>query len=656
MAGFSLPISRPPASGLGGYGLSQAHEMVKDVYDLVDDRLQRAVSDANEMRLQATETIDALRNADLNLTIPDPPPPPDIDGDYTITPITATPPERPIIEDIAFVLPERPTYVDIPEPTVVDIPEFVSPVVGVSLPTAPTLGSLPSEPAAPPIDTVSIDVPTPTLVMPELPTLSDVDVPDFDYSTLPVLNATIPELDLPSLSVSFNWQEPDYRPVVIDDVVSKIRELWSGRLGIPQYLENAMWERAVEREDIAAEREIGSVVNDYSARGFTVPPGVMGKRLDDLRSEHARRRSAVTRDITIEVAKIHVENVRFAVTQGLAAENVYYNIHQNAAQRLFEAERARVESQISVHNALVTSFNAKVQLFQAQISSYTTRLQAMIDVYKARVQGAVAKNELNSQRVQIYSTQIQAMNATVGLYEAQIRAAATKLDAVRNKVEIYRAQIQAYAERLNAARLPFEIYKTQVDAETAKYGIIDAEARAYSALVSGRVSQAEVQTKYAELKGLINDQKVKEYSANIDAEKARMQGQMQEIQAVTDVYRADIARYEAETRRDSSLTELQINAQQTKERILVAFYESQIKTYETRMRLITERTAQAIEAIKSAGSIASTLAAGAMAGINVGASLSGSAQTSGSGNSSYNESLSFQQGVNESMSTSTSIE
>lgn len=650
---FTLPTGVPPTTGLGGYGILHAQGVVDQVQDFVTDRISDAVRDAETMRQQAMDSIEQLTALDFQLDLPDPPPAPDLTSTIQLTDTEISPIELQDLGDIQFVPPAEPELTLV-TPTVPEaVPLFSTRYSSFNLPSAPSIpatGNMPTEPTL-----TDVAMPTaPVLTFPSVPTLSDYNIPEFNEAMIEEFAENAPEFVDSPLAAVFNWSEPQYVTEILSEVEDKLRDMWNGRLGIPPEVENAMWLRATEREELTAQRNIASAFTEFSNRGFTMPPGTLAQRTDQMRDEYNRQAAGLNREITIEVAKIHVENVRFAVTQGVAVETLYYSIFANATNRLFEAEKARVEQQLAVYNAMVSVFNAKVSLYSTRITAYNARIAVVLDTYKARLQAEAIRADLNKLKVEVFTAQLNAVSVRVGVYEAQVRAAATQMDIGRNRIEIYRASIQAYAEKINAARVPFELYKTLVDAESAKTQFVNAEVAAYSAMIAGKTANSEIALKYSELEQNVNDTRIRLYGAQIEAEKASMQGQLGRIQAMADVYKADVSRFEAETRREVSQAELAVSTQQGQQRIEISRYEALIKVYETRMKLINERMGQVMEAIKAAGTITSTMASGAMAGINIGASLSGSGQTVGSGSSSYNESLSFQQGVSESISMSKS--
>jgi hypothetical protein len=79
----------------------------------------------------------------------------------------------------------------------------------------------------------------------------------------------------------------------------------------------------------------------------------------------------------------------------------------------------------------------------------------------------------------------------------------------------------------------------------------------------------------------------------------------------------------------------------------LAIYETEVRRYIAEMEQMIRTASLQLEAIKSAGQTASTLAAGAMAGISIGASISGNGAVSatGSGSTTLSKSKSYGIGV-----------
>jgi hypothetical protein len=618
---------------------AEAYDIVRNVEDVVGDRIASASTVASQLTTSALSTINALGGTNLSFDAGGLPPPPSIDAeinaDFNLPSITPT-----TFGQITSQVPSLPQLGDVPDIPDLNLPEFISSISSLNIPTPPAWSAPSAAPTEPSIG--DVDVPSiPTLTMPTLPALADITVPSFSGLTLPVFSATAPEFVGTPLVGVLQWAEPTYQPEIIDEVVEQLRRLWSGGSGIPAAVEQAMWARASEREDMTASREIDSVSEEFSMRGFTTPPGMQAARVDQLRQDLTVKKLGLNRELTIQIAQWQVENVRFACTQAVAAENVFVNVFLNQAQRLFDAARTQLETQVNIYNAQVSLFNARMNGYQISAQVFNTLVQselAKIEVFKAEVEAEVARGQVNTQKVQAYSASVDAIKAQTDVYRTQMQGAEIQSNVLRNKIEVFKARVQAYAEQIAAQKTKFDAYESQVKGEAAKAGIIDAEARAYAALIQGKSAIADISTKRAEVAIDKNRVLIQGYVANLDKEKANIQSQLAVIQANAQAYIADTQRYSAVAQAEGSKAQVLVTAKEAELRTNVAFYQAQVQAYLGNMEQLIRKAALAVDALKAAGSISSTLAAGAMAGVHVGATLSGSGGVTASGQESYSKS------------------
>jgi len=610
----------------------QAYNSVENVDQIVSRRISDASSTSQDLRSTALGTLSALQGVNFNFNAGPPPSPPDIalniDVPIDLPSITPT-----SFGTITSTMPGRPGLDGTPSVSPLNIPDFRSSINSLNIPgpppwTAP--GAAPERPTTG--DVVLPD--SPLLVMPQMPALVEINVPSFGGLTLPTFSASAPEFEATALPGILQWSEPTYHPEILDEVLGVIRTLWSGGSGIPPAVEQAMIERALSREDMIANREIDSVAEEFSLRGFTMPTGMQAARTDQMRQDLALKKLSLNRELTIKFAEWQIENIRFGVQQAIAAENVLVNIFLNSAQRIFEAAKFQIESQLNIYNAQVTLFNARMNGYQIEASVFDTLVKAelsKIEVFKAEIEAEVARGQINEQKVRTYTAQIQALQTEVEIYKARMQGAQVQSDVIRNQIEAYKADVQAYGERIQADKVRFDAYESQVKGEAAKAGIIDAEARAYAALVQGKSSAADIDVKRAELIIQKNRSLVEAYIADLDAEKVRIQSQSAVIQSGAQAYIADTQRFAAQAQAETTKAQVQVAAKEAELRTNVSFYQAQVQAYIGNMEQLIRQAGLVIDALKAAGQISSTLAAGAMAGVHVGATLTGSGAVSASG-------------------------
>ena len=621
-----------------------AYSTVEGVNEIVEARINEARQTSQQLQITTMGTINALSNVDLNFNAGEPPAIPNIDPNIDLTlDLPAITPTS--FGEITSQAPDRPPLDAIPDISSFEIPDFESSIASLNIPEAPAWSAPESPPERPAVS--EIDLPAaPDIVLPPLPALSEITIPEFAGVTLPTFDASAPEFEATALPGILQWSEPTYHPVILSEVLDKIRLLWSGGSGIPAAVEAAMVERAMEREDRIAEREIDGVAEEYSLMGFTMPTGMQAARVDRMRQDLAVKKLGLNRDLTIKFAEAQIENVRFGVEQAIAAENVYVNLFLNSAARMFEAAKFQIESKINIYNAQVSLYNARMNGFSIEAQVFNTLVTAelsKIEVFKAQIEAEIARGKVNEQKVAIYTAQVQALSTYIEMYKARMQGASIQSEVVRNQIEAYKADVQAYAERIQADKTKFDAYESQVKGEAAKAGIIDAEARAYAAMVQGKSSMADIEVKRADIYIQKNRALIEGYIADLDAEKMRIQSQTSVIQAGAQAYIADTQRFAAVAGAETAKAQLAVTAKEAELRTNISFYQAQVQAYLGNMEQLIRKASLIIDALKAAGQISSTMAAGAAAGVHVGATLSGGGSVGASGTStdSYQKSDSY---------------
>lgn len=636
-------------AGTNESAYQKAITVVDDVDALVSTRIQDAVTTSASLQATALGAISALQNVNFNYSVGDPPLPPRIDPDIEVTidlpRITPT-----SFGSITPNMPKPPKLDGVPSVDPLDVPDFTPSISSLTIPQPP--GWVP--PGEPPERPETGDVVLPEAPefedMPKPPGLVEIVIPGFAGLDLPTFEPIAPEFEGTALPGILQWSEPEYHTEILDEVLDVIRTLWEGGSGIPPAVEQAMVERALSREDMIANREIDSVAEEFSLRGFTMPTGMQAARVDQMRQDLALKKLSLNRELTIKFAEWQIENIRFGVQQAIAAENVLVNIFLNSAQRMFEAARFQIEAQLNIYNAQVALFNARMNGYQIEAQVFDTRVRAeltKIEVFKAEIEAEVARGQINEQKVRTYITQVQALQTEVEIFKAQMQGAHAESEVIRSQIEAYKADVQAYAERIGAEKVKFDAYESQVKGEAAKAGIIDAEARAYAALVQGKASEADVDIKRAELIIQKNRSLIEAYIADLDVEKTSIQSQTAVMQSGAQAYVADTQRFAAQAQAETAKAQVEVAAKEAELRTNVSFYQAQVQAYIGHMEQLIRQAGLVVDALKAAGQISSTLAAGAMAGVHVGATLSGTAAVSGSGADSFVNSYSKSESKNE---------
>lgn len=216
--------------------------------------------------------------------------------------------------------------------------------------------------------------------------------PDFDARLTALVNRFFPEIE-------------DCLPNTIDDWLCNT--ILNGGTGIPAAVENQIWERSRAREALDALRQTDETVDQFAARGFSLPSGALLNAVARIQDGLSQKVSTHSRDVAIKQAEIEIANIRFAVEQGIRLrlgaleatinylrawlgivnESVDYGTAvSNARLRLYDSSSAYYKALVDAEALILDWGKANAQSFlanQAQFVTLTT------ENTKARVDAAV---------------------------------------------------------------------------------------------------------------------------------------------------------------------------------------------------------------------------------------------------------------------------
>lgn len=578
---------------------------------------------------------------------------PDSPDRPTFSGLTFSPlPDAPATDIAPFVSPAKPDPFDVATPVVNEIP-------------TPTLRDVQPPGAAPTIE--DVDLPeTPDFPLPPVPTLDELDIPDAPELHLDDLIPARPEFDYPDVyendyirntgearAAIFDTVDSEFHQALEDYnmrnpdgglTASRLGEMLQGGTGLPAVVENALFERAFAREDKSAQQAIRQATGQWAARGFTMPGATLLAQVEEAERQNREARSTLNREITIQMHQQEIENLRFAVQQGIAMEGQMFD----QFMRMHDAGRQIADQAFAVTQAI---FDASLQIVRTKIEVYQADLQAQrekiqtelakLEVFRSQLEGERIRGEINQQKIAIYQARLDAVRTGADIFRTEVEAANSKIRAQMSKVEIFNSQIQAYRAELDASKVPFEVFAIQNQAEQSKVDLFEAQVRAYGERV--RAYGTEVQAEAAKV-----DASATQVTAATSAYEARTRAWSSEVGAQTDRISSEARRYEAEIRGYSaelSAEEARVNGEARnfqleieKERARVS---SLLKVADQRIEQLKHATNLGMEATKTGATVYSQLTGSALSAINVSARISQSLNSQTSWSSNYNENASL---------------
>ena len=612
-----------------------ASEYYERPYNLVNTQIAAMSARADDALNTAQQAIDKL----LNIPLPqDGANPPNLDmppSDIPSGPSVQDPSDPTDMQVSSITLPD---FDDIDgllaglDTTIGEIPLYDPPVTAIAIPPKPA-----------PIDTSgapeSPDIVEPAL--PERPSAETVALgellaivpPEFGGLNLPTFDAEAPEFTAVLPNTNLVWTPQAYTSPSLTALQAKIATMLAGGTGLPPVIEQALFDRTRARADVEGERRTQEAFHTYAARGFDMPPGMLVEAVDLVRENNRLDAATTNRDILVQAATWEIENLRFAVTQGIALETQLILIFNGIAERTFLAARLRVESDISLYNSQVTLFGALNAAYTAKAQVYGELIKgelAKLEEYKQRIEAEKLKGQVNEQTVKIFGERIEASKQLIERYKAEMQGVQALSDLNKNRVERYRAETQAYAERMGAEKTRFDAYKTEIEGEAAKTGLLEASSRAYAATVQAFEGKANIRVNLIRARVEAMNSSTQRYVAKLQAERERVNSDTEIVKARLQLFLGKIEKWKVALGDRQSERTLKLQQVESRLRNNIAAFEIYSKQYDSGLtRMIQEMTVR-VEALKTVASATSQIAAGAFSAMHVSASMEGGARVSDS--------------------------
>lgn len=454
-----------------------------------------------------------------------------------------------------------------------------------------------------------------------LPSNPNINVDDF--------NGTHPDPSgITSPSTDFNWTETDYSSTTLDDIAAQISAYFSGGTGIPEPVWEAIWARDNDRENRSGEKLITEINEEWSSRGFQLPQGIQVAQIAEARQQLQSALAGRSRDISIQEATLEIENLKFAVQQGIALENMKGGWYQQAILRSLDAAKFSSQLAIDLFNAEINFYNAQVQTYSIEATVYKVELEAelsKLEVYKTELEGQKLIGDLNLQQVQIYKTRVDALGVNIDHYNATIQALKLGVDIDSARINAYSTEVQAYSEKVKAASLEYQLYETEMKGAKIEADIYATEIQAFSSKVQAYSAQVDASAKNSQIDLSINTQKIEEYNTLLKAYSVQVDAALNELKSEVALFDSQNKAYSVKI--DNEKNRSNVELQTLREEVSYAGLRTQASIAGARSDLEGEKAeaALSVEALKQVAHAESAIAGSALSVVNLSQNMSDSA-------------------------------
>lgn len=516
--------------------------------------------------------------------------------------------------------------------------------------------TLPSRPsglsAIRPTDPTPVTLPTypddPVLVYPDVPTLEELQLP------------AAPSVDVDEIVAEFRTlynQRPEAPNTTLDSdflatldqqyaltgsraqtfigqcpalalICPRLGELLSGdSIGMPVAVEQGLRDRALATEDKAAQQAEKQALEDWAARGFTLPGGALESKLSTIRMQAWDKKTTLNRDIWLESAKLEIENLRFALQQGITLEGQYwdhylklYDMSRTIAATLFDVQYKLVSARIELYKAEVAAWQASADFFKAWLQAELSKLEA----YKAELDAQKIRGDLNRLDVELYKAQLDGTLAQVQVYKTRVDAANSRLQGELARIDVFKTQISAYATEVGAYETEWKAYGQAVQGELGKVEIYKAVSQAYAARVDAYKSGVDAERFKKGFALDVQKLRFESWQQEIEFFKAKLSAEVARIESEVKVYSAKTGLFSAQVQGESAASDVAAKEAGLQVQKYQVDANREMEAARLALQEVLETSRIAVQAMGEIGRVSSQLAAGTLSALNMSASMSSS--------------------------------
>lgn len=306
-------------------------------------------------------------------------------------------------------------------------------------------------------DEQGIDIDPDTLGPP--PTVPDLETdfptppPQAEFQTIDISDLVEPSISnllLPVVSIDPGQNE--YTSNLLSALTAKLlNDVVNGGTGLDPLIEADIWNRNYERDLQNHFDAMDRIADTWAKKGNPLPDGFLANLLMEEEINYSNKRADVSREIAIKQAELAQSNTHFAVQQGVAVETQLMTIANQFAERIFQASKAIMDSEIALYNAQLQSYRILTDIYQVLVTVRIEKAKGVVEIYKSQVQAYQAAVSAEAERVraillksqtemEIYKTQAstyQIMSSVnISLFDAKIKQAVAKADIALKNAEI----------------------------------------------------------------------------------------------------------------------------------------------------------------------------------------------------------------------------
>lgn len=202
-------------------------------------------------------------------------------------------------------------------------------------------------------------------------------------------------------------------------------------LGLSKEVFEAVWHESRDREYRARNSAVEQIRSEFSARGFSTPPGAMLKAIARAEERASDAIGEVNRAQTVRDSEIKLDLLKFAEQQALALKTGifqaianYYNVLMDLPNKDIEATRAKVSAYASLNDAMSQFYRVQLGFEELRLQAANLRMNGKLDESRLRVAALDgSRNAAFGQATSAFASAAEGAINAAGTLQAKIETA-----------------------------------------------------------------------------------------------------------------------------------------------------------------------------------------------------------------------------------------
>lgn len=285
----------------------------------------------------------------------------------------------------------------------------------------------------------------------DLQTYPDRTISAPSLTAIPTIDSDFTDVDIPDdVSVVLSWSEAIIDNTLYSDITTRmLNDLQSGATGLDPTVEEAIYDRARNKQQAENLITYNNLVNTASQMQFQFPSGVLASALTDYAIGEARQITDIENQIIVTQGDLAQKNSQFMMQQAVTLEGLLRQTREGESTRaldaaktllgyiiedyknkitkyvsIWEARKVKVQAQAETLRGVIDSNKGLIDIFSKEYDALKTEIDAvaaynkgLTDTFIGEVQGfgevERAVSARNDSKVRLISEQIKNAEMTL---------------------------------------------------------------------------------------------------------------------------------------------------------------------------------------------------------------------------------------------------